>query len=589
MAKTFIPSRTNQNIEQTFHRLMYKGSEHQVAGRWQESIEPFTRGQRIFPQHPEPLYRLALTHYNLGNHELALDLIDRALALVGDNSEYLANRAAILSGLGRYEDSVASSRRALAINPLQKEAYNNLAMALVECDQLAQAEQALKQYIELEGDTAVANFNMGVLLQNTGRHEASRPYYEHSLELEPDGLHTTPSMINIGNAHKEMGRYRLAMDYVDQALKRDSHSADAWNLKGGILKEMGKPNASLDCFNIAAELDQKRSRLFVYNRGMSELLIGRMPQGWLSYENRWEVIPMAEAWQKYLPWQGEDLTDKILFVHREQGLGDTIQFMRYIPIIKQLFPTCRIHLACEAGLEPIFSRWSSIDTIFPWGDKDYKMDITWNYHIPLMSIPWVFKTTRETIPANVPYITANPELQPLWRSRRVDDKINVGLVWSGGYRKDQPKMWTTNNRRNCEWSHFERMITSVVAQRSDIVFHSLQKGNPAESDFRQFLSDNPGFPIFNYMDDVKNWDDTAAYIDSLDLVIAVDTSTLHMAGAMGKPVWLLNRMDTCWRWFLRGDTSPWYPSMQIFRQKRPVDWTPVVAEITQALLDMPAP
>jgi len=177
----------------------------------------------------------------------------------------------------------------------------------------------------------------------------------------------------------------------------------------------------------------------------------------------------------------------------------------------------------------------------------------------------------------------------LWRSRRVDDKINVGLVWSGGYRKDQPKMWTTNNRRNCEWSHFERMITSVVAQRSDIVFHSLQKGNPAESDFRQFLSDNPGFPIFNYMDDVKNWDDTAAYIDSLDLVIAVDTSTLHMAGAMGKPVWLLNRMDTCWRWFLRGDTSPWYPSMQIFRQKRPVDWTPVVAEITQALLDMPAP
>jgi len=578
-----------QQIVQQFNRLMYDGSVLQSQNHVLKAEAKFRLAEQLFPQHPEPKNRLGLCLYQLKDFRGAVELLTKAIQIDSHNAEYLANRAAAYAELKQHELAVADCRASLAINPEQPEAWNNLAMILTQMDRLEEAQEAMDRYMKYKGTSSVANFNMGVLLQARGHHEAAIPYYLKTLELDPNGHQGVSARINLANGYKEMSDWDLATKWCQEALDLDSRNGDAWNVWGGILKETGKPNKSLDAFNLAAEFMKEKSEQFVYNRSLSELLIGRMPQAWMDFEHRWSVIPRAEAFLDRQPWQGEPIEDGTIVIHREQGQGDTIQFCRYIPLIKRANPLCKIIVICEPGLYDLMETLEGVDEVLRWGNKDDIFNVTYNFHCPMMSLPWAFKTTRDTIPGAevVPYFNPYPERVAEWATRVDSVKINVGLVWSGGFREDQPKMWTTNLRRNCEFDYFATMVTTVRALRQDVVFHTLQKGDPAEQEFNAYMTANPGFPIENNSALLTSWMETAAYIDNLDLVVAVDTSTAHMAGARGKPVLLLNRMDTCWRWFLRGDTSPWYPGMEIFRQTKPKDWTDVVAQITEKLVDLP--
>jgi ADP-heptose:LPS heptosyltransferase len=203
----------------------------------------------------------------------------------------------------------------------------------------------------------------------------------------------------------------------------------------------------------------------------------------------------------------------------------------------------------------------------------------YDYYCPLMSLPHAFQTTLETIPSSIPYIPSDPIKTEYWKNKLgKKDKIRIGLVWSGGFRPDQPEVWATNNRRNLP---LEKL---TVFKDIDVQFYSLQKGDPAESELVEVLKNGwEGPQIINYASELNDFTDTAALIENLDLVIAVDTSTAHLAAALGKPTWILNRFDTCWRWLQERKDSPWYPSVTLFRQKDQGDWDQVLQKISDEL------
>ncbi len=198
-----------------------------------------------------------------------------------------------------------------------------------------------------------------------------------------------------------------------------------------------------------------------------------------------------------------------------------------------------------------------------------------DYHCPLMSLALAFGTTLATVPAEVPYLTVDAERRGYWRGKLGErGKPRVGLVWSGGFRPDQPEVWSVNSRRNIP------LAKLAPLSNSGIEYYSLQKGQPAESELAQLNAhDWEGPPPIDCAGELDDFADTAALIEQLDLVISVDTSTAHLAGALGKPVWILNRFDTCWRWLLDRADSPWYPTARLYRQANPGDWDAVVEQL----------
>ena len=201
----------------------------------------------------------------------------------------------------------------------------------------------------------------------------------------------------------------------------------------------------------------------------------------------------------------------------------------------------------------------------------------------MLSLPLAFGTTLETIPANIPYLKANAEKSLFWQEKLGEKtKPRVGLVWSGGFRPNQPEVWSVNRRRNIP------LAKLAALKNSDIEFYSLQKGQPAESELAELMRDNwDGPPIIDFTNLLNDFSDTAALVKNLDLVIAVDTSIAHLAGALGKPVWMLNRFDTCWRWLLDRTDSPWYPTARLYRQEKAGDWDTVVQRVKTDLIDFP--
>ena len=310
--------------------------------------------------------------------------------------------------------------------------------------------------------------------------------------------------------------------------------------------------------------------------------MGDYASGWELHEWRFRQPAYLRKQRSFSQpqWLGkESLAGKVILLHAEQGLGDTLQFCRYAPLVAAMGahvllevqePLVRL-LQCLPGNITVVSAGT------PLGDFDF--------HCPLLSLPLAFKTTLHAIPLSEGYLFADPEKAEKWEQRlsHYGSVPRVGLVWSGGFRADQPEVWNVNERRNIP---LERIATLNCP---GILFVSLQKGNPAEAELREckgtvWPSDN----LVDAAEQLRDFSDTAALIARLDLVISVDTSTAHLAAAMGKPVWLLNRFDTCWRWLEHGTESPWYDAVRLYRQRDFANWDSVLTDVRDALLQLSA-
>jgi hypothetical protein len=273
-------------------------------------------------------------------------------------------------------------------------------------------------------------------------------------------------------------------------------------------------------------------------------------------------------------WLGkESLAGKTILLHGEQGFGDMLQFCRYSTLLAELGAT--VILEVPGALKSLLAGADGVAVCVGPTDAMPEFD----YHCPLMSLPLAFNSTLNTVPAQVPYLRGNAEKTLYWREKLGPRrKPRIGLVWSGGIRPREPHLWHVNRRRNIS------LATLAVLLRPDMEFYSLQKGELAEAELREFAVGNShGSQLIDLTSELRDFSDTAALVANLDLVVTVDTAVAHLAAALGKPVWILNRFDACWRWLVDRSDSPWYPTVKLYRQHRHGDWQGVLRQVAADL------
>jgi Glycosyltransferase family 9 (heptosyltransferase) len=310
------------------------------------------------------------------------------------------------------------------------------------------------------------------------------------------------------------------------------------------------------------------------------LLIGDFARGWREHEWRWETAQLRMVKRRFSQplWTGaDDLAGRTVLLHAEQGFGDTIQFCRYVPRVVERGAS--VILEVQKPLVELMSGLAGAAQIVPRGEALPDFDL----HCPLLSLPLAFGTRLETIPSRTPYLAAPEHKICAWRDRLSEHEIGkrerprIGVVWAGHPRKGLPGANRIDRQRSLQFDQL-----APILEVRDCEFYSLQKGDDAQAQLRNGALSHR---ITDWSADFDDFSDTAALIANLDLVIAVDTAVAHLAGALDKPFWLINRYNTCWRWLLDRDDSPWYPSARLFRQDETRDWYPVIARIASALQD----
>ena len=484
--------------------------------------------------------------YSLGSHFLAeqkylqaIRFLQQALKKNGDFFEGLHDLGLAYVGLKQFIDASHYLRKATLQKPDSFEALNNLGAALRNNGEFEESLKALDSAIQVDSQNAGAWLNKGVTFHSLGQFKEALSCFDTALSIEPQYLE---AICNKANSLVEIGMYDAANVEYQKALKIAPRDFDTQ-----------------------------------YNYSRLCLLQGQFDQGWKMHEARWNSVDAPPH-----PYQSistlsslENLRGKNVLVWAEQGLGDSIQFCRYIPLLAKY--GARITLLVPQALKGIMSSLSGLERI----ETDIKgRDSEFDFQIPMMSLPLVFKTDLMTIPNGVPYLAADPEKITAWKLRLAGRKnLRVGLVWSGGFREKLPTLWAVNRRRNIPLE-----LIASLQEVQGVDFFSLQKGEPAETEFlTKKASVWPSQNIDNYVSDLKDFTDTAALLVNLDLIISVDTSTAHLAAALGKPVWMLNRLDSCWRWLLNRGDSPWYPTMKLYRQSSAEGWGDLMTEVKNDL------
>ncbi len=542
------------------------------AGQHDIAIETIARAIEIEPE-------IALYRCSLGNALRALGRLDEAarayinaIRFDPDFAEAHYNLGIVMVALGRFDEATQAYTNAIRFNPGFAEAHYNLGNVLLQSGRLDKAMAAFRAAIRCKPDHVEAHAGLGKALGELGRPEEAAAAYATAIRIRPD---YAEAYSNRGNSLRAIGRLHDAADAHRAAIRLKPGFAEAYYNLGNTLKALGRLDEAIDAYSQAIRIRPNFIEAHV-NLGMERLLSGDFLRGWEDYEWRLRVTAPHLRQRTYSQpqWQGEPLNGRTILLHAEQGLGDTIQFCRYTPLVAARGG--RITLEVPKPLLGLLSGLDGVTQLVAAGDPIPDFDL----QCSLMSLPFAFGTVLDTIPAAIPYIRPKPEKISYWQDvLGPKTRRRLGLVWNGGLRPDQPELKAVNERRN--------IPLALIGQLNhlDIDFISLQKGEPAESELIALKDEIwPRGNLFNAAPDIADFDDTAGLIAILDLVISVDTSTAHLAAAMGKPVWLLNRFDTCWRWLEHREDSPWYPTLRLFRQSEPGDWQGVMQRVAAALL-----
>jgi tetratricopeptide (TPR) repeat protein len=539
-----------------------------------ESVELITRALQLNPD-------VAAAHINLGSALIALTRfaealpsLDKAIALKPDFAEAYANRAAALNALKRHDQALASCDRAIALKQNYAEAHNNRADALNALKRHQDALASCDRAIVLKENFPEAHNNRGNALNALGRHEEAIASYNRAIALRPGHA---DAHNNRGNALYNMGRVQQALTSYDQAIALKPDYAEAYNNRGNALGYLKQCEAAIAGYDRAIALNPGYVEAH-FNKSLLLLLMGRFEEGWPLYEwRKRKATPIAARVCPQPLWLGgENLAGKTILLYEEQGLGDTIQFCRYAPVVAGL--GAKVILEVPPQLTALLAGISRGVQVVESGAALPAFD----FQCPLLSLPLALKTGVSSIPADIPYLAADPAKSHVWKERLGEKtRRRVGLVWSGGIRPNQPV--SVNRRRNIPLARLAALAHPGVE------FHSLQKGQPGEAELAELKRGNwDGPDIADHSRALSDFSDTAALMDNLDLIITVDTAAAHLAGALGRPVWILNRFDTCWRWFLDRTDSPWYPTASLYRQETDGDWDSVVRRVAADLKEFAA-
>lgn len=461
---------------------------------------------------------------------------------------------------GRAAEAEPFYRRAVGLDPELKEAWMNLGLAALSLGEMPRAEACQREALRLDPDCADAHNNLGMIHYRLGRIAEAESCFRSALRLRPEHPNAT---LNLGAARELGDHVTEAEELFRRALALGADPARALSNLALAMMEQARPaEAEAACRQaLALRPDHAEARA---NLAMALLIQGRLAEGWRAYESRWEV----EGIHPDLPaprWTGQPLNGETVLLYAEQGFGDVLQFCRFAPMVAAAGG--RVVLVVPKALHRLMLTLGDIAEVI--AEEDGLLPRHFDYHCPLMSLPFAFGTTLDTIPFAAGYLRADPAL---WAGfLKGLPGLKVGLAWAGKSRTAQPHAVAIDKRRSMRLADIAPLLSVPGCS-----FVSLQLEPPAAQ-----MAGVAG--LINVADRLGDWSDTAGLIAGLDLVITVDTAVAHLAGALGRPVWMLNRLDSCWRWLLGRDDTPWYSSMRQFRQVRRGEWSEVIGRVRAAL------
>jgi tetratricopeptide (TPR) repeat protein len=532
------------------------------TGRVRDAVPLLRAAIAIAPRHAPFHLNLGSVHGVLGQHQLALACFDAALAIDPDVADAHANRGLALVKLGRFTEALVSLDAALALVPTHVGALDNRGVALRETGHPEAALASHDAALARQPNYAAGHVNRGATLQALARYDDALAAYDRSLALAPGAAETHN---NRGTVLQALDRWAEARQAYDAALALRPDDPDALGNRAVLLDLIGQHAAALADYQAALALQPADPRLR-FNAGVCRLRLGDFAAGWADFEFRWQTRMMApERRDLHRPrWSGEAVGTVLL--HAEQGFGDTLQFCRYAPLVADR--GIRVVLEVQPALVVLLRRLDPRIAVIARGDALPDFDA----HCPLMSLPLVFGTAVDSVPAPEGYLRADPAAVAGWRDRL--PRPAVGLVWAGSPRRHDAVLNAADRRRSIGLRQL-----APLASVPGVTFVSIQKGEAAA----QVADAPPALRLLDPTAALTDFDATAPLVSALDLVITVDTAVAHLAGGLGVPVWVLNRSDTCWRWLLERDDSPWYRSLTLFRQPSPGAWDDVIAAVRRAL------
>jgi tetratricopeptide (TPR) repeat protein len=570
---------------------------HYQAGRAQDSVQLCRQILSIKPSHIDALNLLGASLFSLERLDDAIEIYRKIVALAPQSAEAHNNLAGCLQRSGRIDEAIAEFKTAIALDPKMTAAHQNLGMALRQLHREDEALAAFQMAIAGEPNPVVALYESGKIFLERSQYDRALEFFQKVLALKPDFIQ---AIGNLSTCLLFLEKFDEALAAVRQVIQLNPNSPSAYNNLGMILHGLDKDEEALAAFQKAVQLqpgmttalsnlakslaiaDRPEETIIVRRRavelepgldvrhqdyGISLLSAGQFDPGWREFEYRAEVRPLDRQLQRLGPrWDGSNPAGKTILIAHEQGLGDVIHFVRYATLIQQRGGN--VVLECQPELQRILENFRSIDHLVLHGQRRPLFD----FYCPIMSLGLVFGTNLQTIPAEVPYLRPPAELCEAWGRKLgpARGRLRVGIVWAG-----------SPNHGNDRRRSIRLDQLAPLASVPNIEFFSLQKGKPAE----QVNQPPNGMSLANLSPDITDFADTAAIISHLDLVICVDTSVAHLAGALAKPVWVMLPRETDWRWMLHREDSPWYPTMRLFRQKPPGNWSELIQRVARALAD----
>jgi tetratricopeptide (TPR) repeat protein len=542
--------------------------EHHRAGRLAAAETIYRQILDTRPDHVDALNLFGVLAHQVGRLDVGRELIEKALSLSPRFAEAHNNLASVLLALGDLAGAETHYRRAIALAPGQVGARVNLGNLLWQSGRFAEAAKACREAIRRAPGMAEAHNNLGNALKDLGDAESALASYRQAVSLNPD---YAAAHNNLGNLLCDLGQPAAAIAHYQRALALEPAVADYHMNLGNTLRDLARLPDAVAAYERAQSLKPELGEAH-WNLALALLVGGDFARGWAAYQQRWKTRRLAAHRRSFAvpQWDGGDPAGRTILVHAEQGMGDVIQFCRYLPLLRAR--GARTVLLIDGPwrqLAPLLRSLDGVDLLA----LDLADAGAFDLHCPLLDLPLRFGTELATIPARVPYLAADPSRAD-WRARLADDgRPRIGIVWAGNRSNTRDRLRTLG-------------LTPLqpLLKLSGLRWFGLQVGDGRRDLEGQTLPSS----FTDLGPELRDFADTAAVLAELDLTISVDTSVAHLSGALGRPTWVLLPTAPDWRWLLERVDSPWYPTARLFRQQVAGDWTSVVARVGDALTALAA-
>src|SRR5262249_34692331 len=559
--------------------------------RYDETFAAYDKALTLKPELAEAWLARGSVFKDLKHYDEAFAAYDKALALKPDLAEAWLARGSVFKDLKRYDETFAAYDKALALKPELAEAWLARGNVFYDLKRYDEAFAAYEKALALKPDLTQAWLGRGNVFYDLKRYDEAFAAYDKALALKPElaeawldrgrvfkdlkrydeafvaydkGLALKPELAEVwlarGNVFNDLKRYDEAFAAYDKALALKPELAEAWLARGNVFKDLKRYDEAFVAYDKALALKPDLAEAQC-NEALIRLILGDTEYGWKKYQNRWDT-KLMRGWKRNFSqplWLGDsDIKNKTILIHAEQGLGDTLMACRYIPMLATL--GARVITEVQPTLKSLLKNLEGISLLVAKGETIPHFDV----HCPIMSLPLAFKTTMETIPAKVPYLAVSKNIVEKWRSKLIGTEIKVGIAWAGN----------PNYPQDIDRSILLKNILPILGVKGARYF-SLQKD--LRHGDKEILDVNS--QIVRLDQEINDFQDTAAIMMSLDLVLSSDTSIVNLAGALSRPIWVLLSFNPDWRWLLDRSDSPWYPTARLFRQLSRGEWSTVMDDV----------